>query len=109
MNLIVSSQLLRYRVQGSGFRAKVPHSMLYASLHSELRKIVPRFENSCHPDQDECEANPGGFHIAIAEETEQRISHKNDPSERGEENQCEKVVGVTLSHEAHIEHRTGNQ
>jgi hypothetical protein len=77
--------------------------------HPELRKEVPRLNNSGHPDQDEREANPEGFDLAIAEETEQRIGNKNDPSDRGEQNQCEKVVGVTLSHEVEIEQRTGNQ
>jgi hypothetical protein len=83
--------------------------MLYALSHPELRKEVPRLKNSGHPDQDERKANPGGFEVAIAKETEQRVGNKNDPSDRGEQNQCEKVVCVTLSHEAHIEHRTGNQ
>ena len=70
---------------------------------------MPRHEDTGYPDQDEGEANPKGFHLAIAEETEQRVGKENDPSDRGEQNQCEKVVGVTLSHEAHVEHRPGNQ
>ena len=70
---------------------------------------MPRLKNSDHPDQDEGEANPGGFEVAIAKETEQRVADKNEPSDRGEHNQCEKVVGVTVSHEAHIEQRSGNQ
>jgi len=77
--------------------------------HPELRKEVPRLENSGHPDQDEREANPKGFHFAIAKETEQRVGDKNESSNRGEQNQCEKVVGVTVSHEVEIEQRTGNQ
>jgi hypothetical protein len=81
----------------------------FQTSHPELKKEVPRFNNSGHPDQDERKANPEGFHLAIAVETEQRVGDKNEPSDWGEQNQCEKVVGVTLSHEAHIEHRTGNQ
>jgi len=77
--------------------------------HPELKKEVPRFNNSGHPDQDERKANPGGFELAIAKETEQRVGDKNETSERGEQNQYEKVVHVTLSHEVHIEQRTGNQ
>jgi hypothetical protein len=77
--------------------------------HPELRKEVPRLKNSDHPEQDEHEANPEGFEVAIVEETEQRVGDKNDPSDRGEQNQCEKVVRVTVSHEAEIDHRTGNQ
>ena len=83
--------------------------MLHALSHPELKKEVPRFNNSGHPDQDERKANPGGFELAIAKETEQRIGDKNEPSEWGEQNQYEKVVHVTLSHEVHIEQRTGNQ
>jgi hypothetical protein len=83
--------------------------MLHALSHPELRKEVPRLNNSGHPDQDEREANPKGFDLAIAKETEQRVGHKNEPSDWGEQNQCQKVVGVTLSHEVEIEQRTGNQ
>jgi hypothetical protein len=83
--------------------------MLYALSHPELRKKVPRLKNSGHPDQDEREANPEGFELAIAEETVQRVGDKNEPSHRGEQNQCEKVVGVTVSNQAEIDHRTGNQ
>jgi len=83
--------------------------MPYHISHSELRKVVVRLKNSGHPDQDEREANPEGFHLAIAVETEQRVGNKNEPSDRGEQNQCEKVVRVTVSHEAEIDHRTGNQ
>ena len=83
--------------------------MLHALSHPELKKEVPRFNNSGHPDQDERKANPGGFELAIAKETEQRIGDKNESSNRGEQNQCEKVVGVTVSHEVEIEQRTGNQ
>jgi hypothetical protein len=83
--------------------------MPYQNSHPELRKKVPRFKNSGHPDQDEGKANPRGFEVAIAQETEQRVGHENEPSDRGEQNQCEKVVGVTVSHEVHIEQRAGNQ
>ena len=86
--------------------------MLHAPCHSshpELGKEVVRHKNSGHPDQDEREANPEGFDLAIAEETEQRIGNKNESSYRGEQNHCEKVVGVTVSHEVHIEQRSGNQ
>ena len=83
--------------------------MLCALSHSELRKVVVRLENSDHPDEDVHHTNPGGFHLAIAEDTEQRVSHKNKPSNRGEQNQYEKVVRVSLSHEVHIQQRTGNQ
>jgi len=83
--------------------------MLYALSHPELRKEVPRLENSGHPDQDEREANPKGFDLAIADETEQRVGGKNDPSDRGEQNQYEKLGRATVSHEAEIDHRTGNQ
>jgi hypothetical protein len=84
-------------------------SVPFQTSHPELRKKVPRLKNSGHPDQDEREANPEGFELAIAKETEQRIGNKNESSDRGEQNQCEKVVGVTLSHEVEIEQRTGNQ
>jgi len=70
--------------------------------HPELRKEVPRHKTSDHSDQDEPEANPGGFDVAIAEETEKRVGDKNEPSDRGEQNQSEKVVHVTVSHEVHI-------
>ena len=80
-----------------------------AFSHSELGKEVPGLENSGHPDQNKCEANPKGFDLAVAEETEQRVGYKNDPSDRGEQNQYEKVVRITFNHEVHIEHRTGNQ
>jgi len=83
--------------------------MLHALSHSELRKEVPRLNNSGHPDQDKREANPEGFDFAIAKETEQRVGDKNEPSEWGEQNQCEKLGRATVSHEAEIDHRTGNQ
>ena len=83
--------------------------MLYALSHPELRKEVPRLNNSGHPDQDEREANPKGFELAIAKEAEQRVGDKNEPSDRGEQNQYEKLGRATVSHEGHIEHRTGNQ
>lgn len=70
---------------------------------------MPRLKNSDHSDQDEHEADPGGFDAAIPEETEQRVGDKNEPSDRREQNQCEKVVRVTVSHEAHIKQRAGNQ
>ena len=76
--------------------------------HLELRKEVLRLKNSEYPDKDEHEANPAGFEVAITEKTEQRVGDKNEPSDRGEQNQCEKVVRVTVSHETHIEQRTGN-
>jgi len=83
--------------------------MLCALSHPELRKEVPRLKNSGHPDQDEGEANPKGFHVAIAEETEQRVGHKNEPSDWGEQNQCEKVVRATVSHKVEVKQRSGNQ
>jgi len=83
--------------------------MLHALSHPELRKEVPRLKNSGHPDQDEREANPEGFELAIAKETEQRVGYKSEPSDWGEQNQYEKVVHVTLNHEVEIEQRTGNQ
>jgi hypothetical protein len=83
--------------------------MLYALSHPEVRKKVPCLNNSGHPDQDERKANPEGFHLAIADKTEQRVGDKNETSERGEQNQYEKVVHVTLSHEAEIDQRTGNE
>ena len=70
----------------------------YASSHPELRKEVPRLNKSGHPDQDEGEANPEGFDLAIAEETEQRVGDKKEPSDWGEQNQCQKVVRATVSH-----------
>ena len=84
------------------------HAPCYTS-HPELRKEVVCLNDSGHPYQDERDANPEGFHLAIAVETEQRVGDKNESSDRGEQNQYEKVVRVTLSHQAHIEHRTGNQ
>jgi len=83
--------------------------MPYAFSHPELRQEVPRFNKSGHPDQDEGEANPRGFDLAIAEQTEQRVCHKNEPSDRGEQNQCEKVVRAAVSHEVEIKQRSGNQ
>jgi hypothetical protein len=86
--------------------------MLFApchTSHSKLRKEVPRFNNSGQPDEDEGEANPKGLDLAIAIETEKRVGHEKEPSDWSEENQYEKVVRVTLSHEVHIEQRTGNQ
>jgi hypothetical protein len=83
--------------------------MPYAFSHPELRKEVPRLNNAYHPNQDEREASPEGFDLPITEETEQRVGNKNEPSDRGEQNQGEKVVGATFSHEAEIEHRSGNQ
>jgi hypothetical protein len=83
--------------------------MLHALSHPELGKEVPRLKNSGHPDQDEREANPKGFDLAIAKETEQRVGDKNEPSEWGEQNQCEKLGRATLSHEVEIEQRTSNQ
>jgi len=77
--------------------------------HPELRKEVPRFNKSGHTDQDEGETNPGGFDLAIAEEAKERVGNKNKPSDRSEENQCEKVVRATVSHEVEIKQRTGNQ
>ena len=84
-------------------------NILHALSHPELRKEVVRLKNSGHPDQDEREANPEGFDLAIAEETEQRVGDKNEPSDRGEQNQCEKLGRATVSHEGHIAQRTGNQ
>ena len=55
--------------------------------HPELRKEVPRLKNSDYPDYDEHEASPGGFEVAIAQETEQRVGDKNEPGDRGEQNQ----------------------
>jgi len=77
--------------------------------HPELRKEVPGLNKSGQPDQDEGKANPGGFDVAIAEEAKQRVGHKNEPSDRGEQNQCEKVIRATFSHEAEVQDRTGNQ
>ena len=93
---------LKFAIRNSKFEISSPS-------HPKLRKKVPRRKNSYHPDQDVHDANPGGFHIAIAEDTEQRIGDKNEPSDRGEQNQYKKVVHVTLSYEVHIEQRTGNQ
>ena len=70
---------------------------------------MPRLKNSDYPNKDEHETNPAGFEVAIMEKTEQRVGDKNEPNDRGEQNQGEKVVHVTVSHEAHIEQRTGNQ
>ena len=70
---------------------------------------MQRLKNSDHPDQDEHEANEKGFEVAIADETEQRVGDKNEPSDWGEQNQYEKLGRATVSHEAHIEQRTGNQ
>jgi hypothetical protein len=83
--------------------------MLYALSHPELRKEVPRLKNSGHPDHDEREANPKGFDLAIAEETEQRVGDKNEPSDRGEQNQCQQVIRATVSHKVEIKQRSGNQ
>jgi len=106
-----TSRFLAYFVDKYISFLRLPPACFMSShiSHPELKKEVPRFNNSGHPDQDERETNPEGFELAIAEETEQRIGNKNESSNRGEQNQCEKVVRVTLSHEAHIEHRTGNQ
>ena len=62
--------------------------MLYALSHPELRKKVQPLKNSGHPDQDEREANPEGFEVAIADEREQRVGDKNEPSDQGEQNEC---------------------
>jgi len=70
--------------------------------HPELWKEVPRHKTSDHPYQDEPDADPGGFDVAIAEETEKRVCDKNEPGDRGEQNHCEKVVCVTFGHEVHI-------
>ncbi len=70
---------------------------------------MPRHKNPDCPDQDKHDTNPGRFNIAITEKTEQRIGHKNEPGHRGELNQCEKVVSVTVSHEDPIDQRSGNQ
>ena len=78
-------------------------------LHPKLGKKIPCHKTSDNPDQDEPEAYPAGFDVAIAEETEKRIGDKNDPSNRCEQNQCEKVVRVSVCHEAHIKQRGGNQ
>jgi hypothetical protein len=40
--------------------------------------------------------------VAVAEKTEQRVGHKNEPGDRGEQDQCEKVLRVTVNHQAHI-------
>ena len=76
--------------------------MPYAFSHPELRKQVPRLNTSGHPDQDEGEADPEGFDLAIAEQTEQRVSNQNEPGYRSEQNQCEKVVGAAASHKVEI-------
>jgi hypothetical protein len=47
--------------------------------------------------------------VAVAEKTEQRVGHKNEPGDRGEQDQCEKVLRVTVNHQAHIAQRSGNQ
>ena len=70
---------------------------------------MERLKNSGHPDQDERKGNPRRFEVAAADETEQRVGHKNEPSDRGEQNQYEKLERAPFGHEAHIEHRTGNQ
>jgi hypothetical protein len=77
--------------------------------HPELREEIPRFNKSGQPDQDKGEADPKGFDLAIAEETEQRVGDKNEPSDRGEENQCEKVIRAAVSHKVEIKQRSGNQ
>jgi hypothetical protein len=76
--------------------------MPYALSHPELRQEVPCLKKSGHPDQDEGEANPEGFNLAIAEETEQGVGDKNEPSDWGEKNQYEKLGRVTVSHEVEI-------
>jgi hypothetical protein len=78
-------------------------------LHPELRKEVPRLNKSGQPDQDEGEANPKRFDLAVAEETEQRVCNKNEPSDRGKENQYEKLGRATVSHKVEIKQRSGNQ
>ena len=83
--------------------------MLYALLHPELRKEVPGLEKCGHPDQDEGDANPKGFDLAIAVEREQGVGDKNEPSDRGEENQCEEEIGATFSHKIEIKEWSGNQ
>ncbi len=60
-----------------------------------------------HPDNDEHKTNPGGFEVAVAVETEQRIGNQDEPGYRGEQKQCEKVVRVTVRHETSIKQRTG--
>jgi len=100
---------LQFAIRNSKFEITSPCSMLNQISHPKLRKEVPRLNNSGHPDQDEREANPRRFDFAIAEETEQRVGHKKEPSDWREQNQCEKVVRATVSHEVHIEQRTCNQ
>jgi hypothetical protein len=78
-------------------------------LHPKLGKEVPRLEKCGHPDQDEGEANPKGFDLAIAVETEQGVGDKNEPSDRGEENQCEEEIGATFGHKIEIKEWGGNQ
>lgn len=70
---------------------------------------MPRIKNSDYPKQDKHEADQARFEVAITEETEQQANRKDGPSDQGKQNQCEKVVSVTVSHEAHTEQRTGNQ
>ena len=99
-----------YNLQSKIFNIlHAPCSLLHALSHPELRKEVVRLKNSGHPDQDEREANPEGFDLAIAEETEQRVGDKNEPSDRGEQNQYEKLGRATISHEVEIDQRTGSQ
>jgi hypothetical protein len=47
--------------------------------------------------------------VAITEETEKRVGDKNEPTDRGEQNQCRKVVRVTVSHEAHMKQGARNK
>lgn len=77
--------------------------------HPELRKEVQRHKTSDYPDQNEPKANPGRFNVAVAEETEKRVSDKNEPSDRGEQNQCEKMVRVAVGYEGYVTQRGGNQ
>jgi hypothetical protein len=90
--------------------AGYPRLARLASLsHPELGQEVPCFKNSGHPDQDERQANPVRFHVAIADETEQRVGDKNDPSDRSEKNQCEQVIRATVRHKVVIKQRSGDQ
>ncbi len=77
--------------------------------HPELGEEVPRHGDSNHPNQQEGETNPGRLPLAIAKENEHGVGEQYDTGNRGEQNQHEEMVHVTVLYEFRVEQRSGNQ
>ena len=77
--------------------------------HPELGQEMPRRKKSDHTDKNEDEAERGGLPIAVAKEAEKGVGDEDEPCDRRQQNQREKVIGIAVCHGARMEQRGGYQ